>query len=300
MNGLAGRKVTIVGGDGRNDYLGARLAEAGAEVWLVRRRPPRTAALNHSPSLDEALAGAELLVCPMPPFGPGGRIWCEDPQDEYVLDEGAFARMTRPALVFAGSFPPALSAEARRAGCEPISLGELDELAILNSIPTAEGAVLLALQQTTVTLHGAPTLVIGYGRTGQTLAATLRALSAEVTVVARRPEARARALASGCASVGFERLREAADGACFVFNTVPALVLVQDVLSRLHPRAVIVDLASGQGGTDFAAAESLGLRAVLAPALPGRVAPETAGGYLADVIIRTVEDRLGGRRLGRR
>ena len=189
---LDGRKVALIGGDRRNDYLGQRLAELGAQVWLARRRAPRAPGLRQATSLADALLGAGILICPMPPFGPLGRVWSDDPEDAFAIDGRGFALLERPSLVFAGSFPPALALEAGRAGCELISLGEMEEMSILNSIPTAEGAILMALERTTVTLHGSRAVVLGYGRTGQTLANALTGLGARVTVVARRPESRAR------------------------------------------------------------------------------------------------------------
>ncbi len=290
---LASFKVAIVGGDRRNDYLAPRLAELGAEVWLARRRAPRLQGARHSPSLADALREARILVCPMPPFGPGGRVWSDDPEEFLSVTGQELALLASPSLAFAGSFPPALVAEARQAGCATVALADMDEVAILNSIPTAEGAILMALERTTVTIHGSRAVVLGYGRTGQTLAQALTGLGAKVVVVARRPESQARALAAGCEAAGFGDLARAVNGARFIFNTVPALVLVGDVLSRVHPRAVVIDLASGEGGTDFAAAGALGLAAVLAPSLPGRVAPETAAGYLADVIVRTAREYFG-------
>ena len=62
-------------------------------------------------------------------------------------------------------------------------------------------------------------------------------------------------------------------------------ILFEDVIEKLllamQPGALIIDLASGSGGTDFAAAEKLGLAAVHALSLPGKVAPQTAGELLA-------------------
>lgn len=289
---FSGRKVTLACGDRRDDYLGERLAELGADVWLLRRRPPRAAGMRHTSDPAEGLGGASVLVCPMPPFGPGGRVWSEDPEDRLFLTGPEFGLLARPSVVFAGSFPPELAAAAREAGCVTVSLAESDEVAVLNSIPTAEGAILLALERTTVTIRDSSCVVVGYGRCGQTLAQTLVGMGGRVRAVARRPEARARAKAAGCETFGFDELAVAVTGARFVFNTVPALVLVGDILSRAHPGAVIVDLASAPGGTDFEAAASVGVTAVLAPALPGRVAPESAASYLADVIFRVVSERF--------
>ena len=45
------------------------------------------------------------------------------------------------------------------------------------------------------------------------------------------------------------------------------------------------------GGTDFAAAEELGLHAEHALALPGRCAPQTAGALIAQTVLAILEER---------
>jgi dipicolinate synthase subunit A len=65
---------------------------------------------------------------------------------------------------------------------------------------------------------------------------------------------------------------------------VPALVVTARVLKCTRPDVLIVDLATKPGGTDFEAAARLGRQAVLAPALPGKVAPKTAGRILGQVV----------------
>jgi len=282
---LRGVRFTLAGGDRRQDFLGSHLISLGAKVRLVRRRPPRAEGMDHYRSLGEALEDANVLVCPLGPFGPSGRLWSEDPEDRLLLTGADLARMAPPALVLAGSFTAEVAAAAERAGCRTVALGEMDELAVLNSVPTAEGAVLMALERGTVTINRSTSVVVGYGRTGRTLAMTLKALGAWVRVAARRAEVRARATVDGAEAYDVGELEKAVRGARFVFNTVPALVLTGRVLREMHPRVVLVDLASGDGGTDFAAARALGLTAVLAPALPGRVAPETAAAYLGDIVV---------------
>ena len=74
-------------------------------------------------------------------------------------------------------------------------------------------------------------------------------------------------------------------------NTIPAPVLGDGVLARLRSGSLIVDLASKPGGTDFAAAEELGLHAEHALALPGRCAPQTAGALIAQTVLAILEER---------
>ena len=61
---------------------------------------------------------------------------------------------------------------------------------------------------------------------------------------------------------------------------------------RCLPRgALILDLASRPGGTDFAAARELGLRAEHALSLPARCAPETAGALVAHTVEVILQER---------
>lgn len=76
-----------------------------------------------------------------------------------------------------------------------------------------------------------------------------------------------------------------------VINTIPAPVLGADQLRCLPRGALILDLASRPGGTDFAAARELGLRAEHALSLPARCAPETAGALVAHTVEVILQER---------
>lgn len=100
----------------------------------------------------------------------------------------------------------------------------------------------------------------------------LKGMGASVTGVARRPDVLARAVEMGFRAVHFEDLEEEIRRAEIIFNTVPTLILDRTILDRVSRDAVIIDLASIPGGTDFEYAEMLGIKALLAPGLPGLVA----------------------------
>ena len=136
------------------------------------------------------------------------------------------------------------------------------------AVPSAEGAIQIAMEETARTLHGTAALVIGYGRIGMALAPRLRGLGMDVTVCARRCETRALAEMQGFAAVPMEQLPAAAKAAPVIFNTVPALVLDETVLKGLPQETLVIDLASRPGGTDFEAAKRLRTRVVWALSLP--------------------------------
>lgn len=139
-----------------------------------------------------------------------------------------------------------------------------------------------------VTIHGCKTLVLGFGRCGATLARTLKALGAEVCVAARKDSDLAKCYTNGIATVTYAKLNQHLPEFELVFNTVPELVLDHHRIALLNRNCLIVDIATAPGGIDFSAAEKMGIKAILAPSLPGRVAPKTAGKILADTYPRLI------------
>ena len=63
------------------------------------------------------------------------------------------------------------------------------------------------------------------------------------------------------------------------------------MLEKLPRGALVIDLASLPGGTDFDAAEALGIRAEHALALPGKCAPDTAGALIAQTVLTILQER---------
>ena len=55
--------------------------------------------------------------------------------------------------------------------------------------------------------------------------------------------------------------------------------------------ALIIDLASLPGGTDFAAAQRLGCKAIHALSLPAACAPDTAGEAVARTVLTILQER---------
>lgn len=149
---------------------------------------------------------------------------------------------------------------------------------------------MMAIQHTDYTIHGSRVAVLGLGRTGMTIARTFAALGAKVKVGARSSAHLARISEMGLAPFQIDELTENVKDIDICINTVPSMVLNQAVLSRMTPKTLILDLASRPGGTDFKYAEKQGIKALLAPGLPGIVAPKTAGQILANVLSKLLSE----------
>lgn len=166
-----------------------------------------------------------------------------------------------------------------------------EDFSILNAIPTVEGALQIAMEHTTRTIHGSHCCVIGHGRIGRLLAEKLAALGAEVCVCARKPEDFAWIRARGHKALHSLHLTGKLGGQDVIFNTVPHMMLPHARLAELKKSCLLVDLASAPGGIDLKAAEKLGLNARWALSLPGKAAPESAAQYLYDTLTVILKER---------
>ena len=194
------------------------------------------------------------------------------------------------ALVLAGRPDAALRRLAEQRGLELIDYYARPELVRLNAVPTAEGCLALLLQMRDSTIWQSRFLVLGYGRVGRATAGRFAALGARVSVAARKYADLAWAEAAGH---GVEHIGELSGWLCgydLLVNTVPARVLGEKELAELRKGCLVIDLASRPGGVDFEAAAQLGVKAIWALSLPGKVAPVTSGRYIRDTIYNILRE----------
>lgn len=271
------RRFVLCANDKRNVYLAKSLAEQGHEVALWRT----AAALGGIPTVaDDALSGAQCIMVLSP----------AESQDTIGA---ALDLLPRGSIVFGGRIGAVNKDYAACRGVRYVNLLEYEPMTLLNAIPTAEGALCLALERTPCTVFGASVLVLGFGRVGKATARLFQAAGAQVEVLARSPEARAMAQLFGLRASGFFRLLEALPGAQIVMDTIPELILEKEELSLLSPDSLVIDLASAPGGVDFEAAKALGIQALQALALPGKYAPQSAAKYMQEGIL-TLLQRMEG------
>ncbi len=285
--------IAVLGGDARSLIILEELAASGAVVnaaGLPAEVLP--AGVHYFDEPGSCLAGVNAVILPVPGAGDRGQLYCPlVPKPPSITRE--LAACIPPGIpIFTGVAGPYLAGIAALSGLRLIELMKLNEVAILNSIPTAEGAIQMAMEMLPITIHGSCAFVLGFGRTGATLARLLGAMGARTRVVARRPEHLARITELNLMPVPFAVMSRYLGEADVIFNTIPAPVLTGEALAKVPSGALIIDLASAPGGIDFQEAANIGLKAVLAPGLPGKVAPKTAGRILAKVIIRLLHEEM--------
>lgn len=215
-------------------------------------------------------------------------------QDRVSDEVARTLQASRPGtLLLAGRPGTPVRRAARESNLPLVDYFQRPELECLNAVPTAEGCLALLLQLRQRTIWESDFLVLGYGRIGRAVARRLDLLGGHVTVAARSPEQRANARCAGHHAAPLCDLAKLLPQFEAVVNTIPAPVLPRALLQRLPREALVVDLASRPGGTDFAAAEALGIRAEHALALPGKCAPRTAGTLIGQTVLTILEEQGG-------
>ena len=281
-------RICIMGGDRRDLYLAKDLDERGLHISIsALARAEEFEMLHEEPDPTLAAQRADILICPVAGADKDGVLR----RSSIPVHIPEVLRLTRNLrLLLIGSAAEPIAEVCREKGIVLVESMSDDELAILNSVPSAEGAVKMAMERIDYTIHGSRSLVMGFGRTGQTLAGLLSSMGSETAVAARKPSDRARVSALSMDPIAFDGLDSVLDRFDLIFNTIPALVLNEDRLRLISKGAVIIDLASPPGGVDYSASKSLRIEAALAPGLPGIVAPRTAGRILATVIPRLIRE----------
>jgi len=292
MQILTGLTVAVMGGDAREVTLAEYLADVGATVKIygLPVKGPNIVPC-HEP--EECLIGVQALIFPVPGVNEQMELSSAYLEVKPIINGELLSLLPAGTPVLVGVARKPLRELLEKMALAPVELMNLDEVAILNSIPSAEGAVQMAMEKMPITIHGANAVVLGFGRTGQTMAQLLANMHADTTVVARDPAQLARASAMGLRALHFKELVDYLRDVDVIFNTIPAPVINGEILQKLSSATLIIDLASAPGGTDFEKAKELGIEAVLAPGLPGKVAPKTAGMILARVVPEILLKKIG-------
>lgn len=281
-NSMTEKNILLIGGDLRQLHAGNELAKHG---YAVSHFALDT--YKESCELQGALGKADAVLLPVP-VSRGDYMnfpLSNEKLTPRVLASEIAKNANPSAVIFGGKFPSDMTAVFDKNGIKHHDLCENETFNYLNAVPTAEGAIALAMGNTPVTLDGGRCLVLGYGRIGKCLSRRLRALGASVTVAARKEKDRAEADSEGMIPFDYPSLALVMENFDVVFNTVPIIVLNEEMLAKLRDGVPVIELASKPGGIDPVGAVRYGTRVISAQSLPGRVAPVTAGKIIARCIL---------------
>jgi dipicolinate synthase subunit A len=144
------------------------------------------------------------------------------------------------------------------------------------------------MEEMPITLHDSACIILGFGRIGKILAKMLNGLGANVYVEARKYEDIAWIKSYGYKPVLLKDIDSIISKADAIFNTIPSIILDESKLKLINKDCLIIDLASKPGGVDFEKAKEIGVKAIWALSLPGKVAPITAAKFIKETVFNII------------
>ncbi|MBS4189283.1 dipicolinic acid synthetase subunit A [Bacillus sp. FJAT-49705] len=287
-------QIAVIGGDARQLEIIRNLTELDAKLSLIGFEQ-----LDHAftgavkEKIDEVeFSNKDVVILPVPGTSLDGQIETIFSNEKVILRKEMLLETPPHCTIYSGISNSYLDSITKQANRRLVNLFERDDVAIYNSIPTVEGTIMMAIQHTDITIHGSNITVLGLGRVGMSVARIFDALGAKVKVGARKTEHIARITEMGLNPFHLNDLENEIKDADICINTIPHLVFTSSVIAKMPVHTLIIDLASKPGGTDFRYAEKRGIKALLAPGLPGIVAPKTAGKILAKVLSQLIQDDM--------
>lgn len=259
--------IGILAADRRMDVVAARLSTRFLHVIL-----------HHPDDGILPLFADDVLIFPLPMT----RLSTEWSKGIPGTDDDAVMRLIRALpvdkLLLGGMPDPLYIRLAEEYGSVLLDYCDDETVRMKNAVPTAEGAIGIAIESLPYTIWGSSFAITGYGKCARALAVRLTSLGGHVTVAARREDALTAASLDGCDTMPLSDFLSAPPPIRCLYNTIPAQVFPEDFINRLPTDTLLVELAGER-------ALPICDRVLYAPGLPAKTAPETAGEILSDAIL---------------
>lgn len=275
----------IIGGDRRQAELARMLVHDGHVVTTYGLDSDKSVQQER---LDQVLR-ADVVILPLPLCAKPGKVICgaEELPLEILLEQ-----LQPTQLILGGRIRPEEQNAAQARGLRLRDYFLREELTVANAAATAEAALQVAMEHMDRTLLGTKCLVLGFGRIGKLLSFRLHGLGAQVTAAARKASDRAWIRAYGWDALDTAALAGELEPFPVVFNTVPSLLLDEQLLKELPAGCLYMELASVPG-TEISAAERLGVHCIRAAGLPGQMVPATAAEAIREVVYQMILEERG-------
>ena len=252
-------QLIALGGDLRMNGLLRAARRAGISCRHIKEQS----------ELETLPQSADALVLPWPRSIVGGFLACTQ-----IGADALNERLPLCDVLMGGEISESM------IGCAKAVFNPSQDEAFLleNAKLTAEGAI--AALMSSGALMGKTCLITGFGRIAAALTQRLCAMEMFVIVCARSEAQMHRAHQLGAHPVALGQIASAGAQADVVINTVPARVFTAEALAQMKPGVRFLELASSPYGADPEQAAQLGVSMEIMGGLPGKHAPEEAGGAL--------------------
>lgn len=274
--------ISIVGGDLRIIRLAEMYAQEGKNVYtyglekyFLESNLPN---IELCQSLKEAVINSDIVISGMPFSKNGENVNAPFSSSQIKIKD--LKKELNNKTFIAGGIPKDFYDEEIRN----VDLLQIDELTILNAIPTVEGAIKIAIEAREETIHESNVLICGFGRIGKILCNRFKVLGANVYCAARKDTDLAWIREKRYFPLRYVELCDYAPKFNIVINTVPTIIIKEKELDCLNKDVLIIDVASAPGGIDKEYAEKKKIKVITALGIPGKEMPKTAASYIKKII----------------
>ena len=285
------KSIGIIGGDLRIIKLAEILEQDGYSVCTYGIEKMENIELKKVETLEELINSTNIIIGPIPLSSKGDYISTPFSNEKISIEQ--LQNSIYNKVFIAGNIKQEVYQELENKHNKVIDILKREELAVLNSISTAEGAIQIAMEETSKTLHGSNVLILGFGRIGKILAKMLDGMGAKVACEARKNSDLAWIKAYGYTPVSLKQLDDYLPKYDIILNTIPHIIIDATNIDKIKKDALIIDLASNPGGVDKNEVKKRKIKFNWALSLPGKVAPITSAHYIKETLYNIFDEMEG-------
>lgn len=275
---------SVIGGDMRIIYLAKMLAKDKNIVYSYgfekTKELENVLNIHICDNIDEAINNSNIVISSVPLTKNGADIYM--PFSDNIVKIDNFLLKLQNKTLIAGAIKEELLQKVNQT--KIVDLMNVEELTVLNTIATAEGAISDIILNTEKNLHGSKVLILGFGRVSKVLAKKLKAIEAQVTCAARKEVDFAWMETLGYNITNINYLGDNLKEYDIIINTVPYIILDNEKLSKIKNDCFLLDLASKPGGFDQEYINQNKLNYKWSLAIPGKVSPISSAQFIKNVI----------------
>ena len=265
--------ISFIGGDNRNLIL-SNLFEAENNTVF------RFGLQNNENLLEECIKNAEIIVTAIPFSNDFEKIYMPGSTKIVKIDD--FVAYINNKIVVGGKISKDVIKQLELKNNKVIDILENEDLAIKNTIPTAEGIVKILVENTDITIHNSNIAILGFGKVGKQTAKVMQALRGKVFCFDNKKEEVANIKLCGYNVIN--DISKSLRNMDVIINTIPQLVLSKEILKLINKNILILDVSSKPGGVDFEYAIKNNYKVIHELGIPGKVAPKTSAKYIKEII----------------
>lgn len=231
---------------------------------------------------EEKIASADVIVLPTVPTKDGKTVF--SPKSATNTEISAMIKSAKKCkLIVCGinNLPHCPIKIAAYANSE--------EFKYKNAVPTAEGALAVAIESTKRTICNSNVLIIGGGNISKALIPRLKALGAKLHVSARKQSDYVFIASHGAIPVNSYNLEDLGKYD-IIFNTVANKLLLPERLSEIGNESVYIELASPPYGIDMQ--RDYNFKTVSASGLPAKYSLTTSVEITSETILKILRGEL--------